>query len=126
MAEEKVTLKNVELQLPAYDLVDKLYSSLSRIIGDKKVTTTNVVLITTNLMQIVEKYPDLHGEQKKTLVVHVLKRFVKDHLDGDGKSAILLFIHMFLPSVIDTIVSVDKKEIAVKMKKGLKACFSCC
>jgi len=124
MDEEKVALKNFEI--PTSDLVDNLYNSLSRIIGDTKVTTTNVVLITTNLMQIVEKYPDLHGKHKNSLIIHVLKRFVKDHLDGDEESTVLIFIDIFLPSVIDTIVSVDKKEIVVKMKKGLKACFSCC
>lgn len=124
--ETKVALKEVELSLPASDSVDRLYESLSRIIGDKKVTTVNIVLIATNLMKIVEKYPDLHGTQKKSLVIHVLKRFVVDHLDGEEESSLILFIDMFLPSVIDTIVSVDKKEIAVKIGKGLKACFPCC
>lgn len=124
--ETKVALKEVELSLPASDSVDRLYESLSRIIGDKKVTTVNIVLIATNLMKIVEKYPDLHGTQKKSLVIHVLKRFVVDHLDGEAESSLILFIDMFLPSVIDTIISVDKKEVAIKIKKGFKACFACC
>jgi len=124
--ETKVALKEVELSLPASDSVDRLYESLSRIIGDKKVTTVNIVLIATNLMKIVEKYPDLHGTQKKSLVIHVLKRFVVDHLDGETESSLILFIDMFLPSVIDTIIFVDKKEVSIKIKKGFKACFSCC
>jgi hypothetical protein len=123
--ETKVTLKDVSLTLPASDLVDRLYNSLFRIIGDKKVSTTNVILIATNLMQIVEKYPEIHGAEKKSLVIHVLKRFVQDHLDDDEETTVILFIDTFLPSVIDTIVSVDKKQISVKMKKGFKSCFSC-
>ena len=124
--ETKVALKEVELSLPASDSVDRLYESLSRIIGDKKVTTVNIVLIATNLMKIVEKYPDLHVTKKKSIVIHVLKRFVVDHLDGEAESSLILFIDMFLPSVIDTIISVDKKEVAIKIKKGFKACFACC
>jgi hypothetical protein len=123
--ETKIFLKDIEISLPSSDTIDKLYESLSHIIGDKKVTTINIVLIATNLMQIVEEYPNLHGTEKKSLVIHVLKRFIVDHLDDKKEHSLLLFIDMFLPSVIDTIISVDKKEVAIKFKKGLKACFSC-
>ena len=123
---ETKTLKDIEISLPTSDLVDKLYDSLSSIIGDQQVTSANIVFIATNLMQIVEKYPSLSGSKKKPLVIHVLKRFVIDHLDGEDESALLLFIDTFLPSVIDSIILIDKKKIIIKIKKGLKACFSCC
>jgi hypothetical protein len=119
-------MADIELFCPGSDNVDRLYESLSKIIGDKKVTTENIVLIATNLMQIVEKYPDLYGQQKKALVIYVLKKFVVDHLDGDAESFLLIFIDTLLPSVINTIIAVDKKEVVIKIKKGLKACFSCC
>ena len=124
--ETKVMLKEVALSLPASESVDRLYESLGRIIKDKKVTTVNIVLIATNLMQIVEQYPNLHGTQKKSLVIHVLKRFAVEHLDGEAESSLLVFIDMFLPSVIDIIIAVDKKEVVVKIKKGFNSCFSCC
>ena len=44
------------------ELTEKLYKYIS-LSGDK-VTPLNVLLITTNLMQIVEKYSKLSGEQK--------------------------------------------------------------
>lgn len=119
------TTPPVEINLPI-EFVNKLYETLIRIIGDKELTTANAVLIATNLMQIVEKYPNISGPQKKELVIYVLKRFVVDHLYGENEQALLLFIDVFLPSVIDTIISVDKKELAIKIRKGLKACFSCC
>jgi len=76
MNDETKTLKEIESSLPASDSVDKLYESLSRIVGDDKITESNIVFIATNLMQIVEKYPSLNGSKKKALVIHVLKRFV--------------------------------------------------
>ena len=52
--ETKISLKDVDIKIPASDLVDRLYNSLSLLVGDKKIITTNIVLIATNLMQIVE------------------------------------------------------------------------
>ena len=76
-------------------------------------------------MQVVETYPKLQGYEKKDLVLQVLRHYVEDHLDGDEESAVLLFIDLFLPSIIDGIISLDKKELVIKVKKGLKACFPC-
>jgi hypothetical protein len=124
--ETKVPLKVVELYVPATKDVDRLYESLSRIIINKKVTTVNIVIIATNLMQIVEKYPNLLGVHKKSLVIYVLKKFVVNNIKGETELSLLLFIDMFLPSVMDIIISVDKKEISVKIGKGLKTFFQCC
>ena len=106
--------------------VDKLYNSLDLLTDDKQLTTLNIVSITTNLMQIVEKYPNTTGPMKKELVMHVLKRFVEDNTDGEDEVALLLlFINTFLPSVIDTIISLDKKELAIKIHNKIKKWFSC-
>ena len=105
--------------------IEKLYASLSIIMKNNKLNTTNILVITTNLMQIVEKYPKISGSQKKTLVVDVLKMFVGKNTDGENKEIILLYINTFLPSVIDTLISVDKKEMKIKTRKLFKKCFSC-
>jgi hypothetical protein len=129
MLKEDRKLKNLHVTIKEtlpLKHVNKLYETLTYIIDKNELSTTNTVLISTNLMQIVEKYPGITGPQKKDLVIHVLKRFVIDHLNGENKQAMLLFIDAFLPSVIDTIISVDKKELAIKIRKGFKACLSCC
>lgn len=118
---------DINIPLKNYtECVDKLYESLKNITEGQKLTTMNVILVSTHLMQIVEKYPNINGSQKKETVIHVLKKLVIDTLDGDDEKALLLFIETFLPSVIDIIIAVDKKELAVKVKKGFKSCFSCC
>ena len=124
MIDETTGLTDVEIITD--DLINKLYESLCMIIANKKVTTINIVMIATNLMQIVEKYPKISGIQKKSLVIQVLKKFVIDQSDGDTENALLLFIDTFLPSVIDTIISVDVKEIVINIKKGVKSFFICC
>tara|TARA_B110000908_G_C10216087_1_gene432887 strand:+ start:1235 stop:1594 length:360 start_codon:yes stop_codon:yes gene_type:complete len=116
--EIKVMLKKTE--------ADQLYDSLVRLIGNNKITTFTVVTITTNMMQVVERYPKLTGTMKKELVTHVIKRFVYDNLGGEDEDSLILFIDKFLPSVIDMIVSIDKKESVIDIRKGFKSCFPCC
>jgi hypothetical protein len=106
-------------------MVNKLYDSLGVITGDVPITTVNVVDFVTCLMKIVETYPELSGKQKKSLVIHVIKKFVTDHLSGEEETRLLMFCDVFLPSYIDTIVAVDKKEIVLKIQKKFKSCFSC-
>jgi hypothetical protein len=108
------------------DLIERIYRSLIKLIGNEKITPLNVVIISTNLMQLVEGYPTLRGLDKKSLVIHILKRVVSDNIDGEIESSLILFIETFLPSVIDTIISVDRKELSVKIKKSFKSCFPMC
>lgn len=117
---------DITIDIPASDAIERLYASISQLVKGKKITTGNAMQIALNLMKIVETYPDFNGSQKKSLVLHVLKLFVKETTDGDDEQALLTFIDIFLPTVIDTIISVDKKEIPVKIKKSLKVCFPCC
>lgn len=125
--EEKLTLKEVDislLQVPIQTM-DEIYTMFLQAIKGNTISVETIVLLSTSLMQIVEKYPSLPGNQKKALVIHLLRRAVNEHVPLEKRSTVVLFINTFLPSVIDTIVSVDRKDISVAIKKGFKSCFSC-
>lgn len=115
--------EDINLILPDKKYVDGLYNTLSK--GDSLVTKENITTIVINLMQLVEKYPDLTGEQKKKLVIHVVKNFIKDKTDNEEEEVLLTFVDIFLPTLIDTLVSVDKKKIVIKLKKTFSSCFPC-
>jgi len=108
---------------PKSHSVDRLYESLYKLVQDKKLTTLTIVSIVTSLMQIVQNYDNITGPEKKLLVTHVLKRFVRDNMDGDEEVVLLNFIDLFLPSIIDTIKSVDNGKIKIKIKKFFKRFF---
>ena len=111
--------------LPA-ETIDKLYTNLSYILKGNKLSTLNVVLISIDLMQIVETYPGLSGYKKKQLIKHVLVKFTNDTLAGDDRIGVLLFINTFLDDVIESIIAIDKKQIIIELKKKTKGFFSCC
>ncbi len=119
----KLTIDNVNI--PKNE-INKLYDSLFIILENRTITTLNIVLIATALMQLVEKSTKLTGIKKKILVTHVLKKYIRDNLEGEEEEAIIIFIDTFLPSVIDTLISIDKKEFAIKIHKGLNICFPFC
>lgn len=66
------------------------------------------------------------GDQKKKLVIHVVKKFIKDKTDNEEEEVLLTFVDIFLPTLIDTLVSIDKKEIVIKLKKTFSSCLPCC
>ena len=125
---ESVSVSSETLQVPS-GAVCTLYEQLKQMIGSGKVTSGNVVTVVVNLMQLVDKYPDLSGHQKKGVILHVLNVVIDEQVDDDEQAGQLkLLVQMTLPTVIDTIVSVDKKELQIKVTKGLKkfcSCFSC-
>lgn len=104
----------------------ELYSIIKRISINDKITKTNVIDICIKLMQLVEKYPNIKGEEKKRIVITVLKQFITDTLIIEEQLALLLFIEQILPSIIDTLISIDKKELTIKIRKGFKSLFTCC
>lgn len=107
------------------EATDKLYNSLCEIVRGKKLTTENTMQVALSLMKFVERYPDLQGSQKKFLVIQVLKRFVKNSMGVDENEDLLTFIDVFLPTVIDSVISVDKKQFVINIKKDLKKCLPC-
>lgn len=110
--EEKVSI--IEL--------NKLNKSLTILVGREKISPTNIIELCTALMKIVEPSKNT-GRYKKELVIHTLKLFVSEKLNTKEGMLIHTFIDTFLPSVIDMIISVDKKRIKITLKNKF---FKCC
>lgn len=101
---------------------DKLYLQLLSIIGINKLTPSSIVIITAQLMQIISTITTMSGIQKKELVISVLNRFIIEKMgDNEESQAVKTIIYATLPTIIDTYVSIDKKELIIK----IKSCWCC-
>lgn len=121
-----MSTKNVQKSLPLTG-TERLYGEVKKIIGNQKLNRSNIVVILLSLMQSVENYKNLTGLQKKTLILDTLNNVINDIIDDEQEAMELkLLVQLTLPSVIDTFISIDKKKIAIKIKKGCKSIFSCC
>jgi len=110
------------------NIVDNLYTSLVGIIGTKTISSTDIVPLAINLMQLVEKYPSLTGDQKKNLVISTFKLFISDTLTSINPvlaQTLTIFIDTFLPSIIDIIISVDSGKVVIAVENDCKK-WCCC
>jgi hypothetical protein len=89
------------------DTFNEVYAHI-KVIHVDKLTPTSVILIMSEVIQLVEKYKNLTGEQKKTTVINVIKRLVNDNLESyseEEKTSIMLVVNTTLPTMIDTLVN---------------------
>lgn len=113
------------------EMIDKLYKELKKIIiyeeETPQITSENIIIIALNLMQIVETYQELKGIEKKQLIINTLKKFVNDEIKDEKpeyKKLLLTIIDTTLPAAIDAFISIDTKQLQIKMKAYLtKCCF---
>ncbi len=58
----------------------------------EKITPTNIIIITSELIQIVEKYNNLTGMQKKMLVINTIKKIVNEQVNTTEEKLALIII----------------------------------
>lgn len=108
--------------------LNEVYKYVKSIYGDN-ITSTNIITITSLLIQIVEKYKTLTGNQKKILVINTIKKLVNDaKINDDDKQILNLIIENTLPTVIDGFIDAingDLKFDKDKSKSILKKIFCC-
>ena len=91
----------------------------------------NIFMILTQIMYIVGSYPSLSGQQKKDIVVDVIRQIVTKYRDTEtGKKIPDHFVKMVLdsvPSLVDILVSVSEGKFNINnVKKCFAKCFPCC
>lgn len=126
METSEIKIVDIRIAFPV-NAVNRLYEEVKVILGAGKINFSNIVAVLLGLMQLVEKYNDVKGLQKKALILDVLNLIIDEQIeDEQEKTNLKLFVGMTLPSVIDTFVSLDKKELSIKLKNTYSKLFSCC
>lgn len=91
--------------------IRELYNS----IYSKNVDSTNIVSYVVLLMKIINSHKTISNIDKKKFVIFVLQKFVELNISNEAEAQILNdFINNILPNVIDTMISLDNKEIIIK------------
>lgn len=89
------------------------------------VSVENLMRIIPELIRHVEMYKNFTGEQKRNMVINMLKHLI-DITDGPGNDEIFdPILKRMVPSIIDTLVEVDKGRLKLTGKKLKKLpCFT--
>lgn len=108
------------------EIFEGLIEQVENIIGDRKLTITNVVGIVGMLIQLVERQHQLAGPDKKQLVIDLLSAVMNRNksFSKDDKEQIMLVIEQFVPPAIDLIISATKGQLLINLKEsGCLPCF---
>lgn len=109
-------------------LIEKLYTRLV-LEMNYELSPSNITIYLINLMQLVESITLMKGHDKKRLVIQVMEYLIMEQVrdDNEYKEQLSLLVKLTIPELIDTIVSIDRKELKIKIKKGAKQIFgNCC
>lgn len=103
--------------------VINVLDQIEDIISEEEITEAVIITICVSAMQFVNHIPKLNGQDKKQVVLLVLKQIVNNHID-DIQQRLVLFhvIDHIIPVTIDTLVNVDKQKIKLHVRNF----FSCC
>jgi hypothetical protein len=111
------------------DGVESLYNHVKSI-HHEKITALNVIYITTELMQLVQKYKELTGTQKKLMVVNVIKKLINSQVDcPEDRLALTIIVDTTLPIVIDNLIDAMKGNLKFDKDKTVsffKKYLCCC
>lgn len=91
---------NIGLHLEAY-LAEQKYDTINM---------SNIISITTRLMQFAEAYKSLDGPRKKQVVVTVIKSHLMK-VAGEPSPELEAFVTFSLPALIDTSISIARRGI---------------
>ena len=108
-------------------LVEKLYTRLV-LEMNFELSPSNVTMYLVTLMQLTESISSLKGQDKKNLVIRVMEYLIMEQIkdDNEYKEQLSLLVKLTLPELIDTLVSIDRKEMKIKIKKGIRHLFESC
>jgi hypothetical protein len=128
MNDNKLKLKigEVTISFPRV-AAERMYEEVKKIIGNGKLSTSNVVRIVISLMQIVETYVDLKGEQKKGVVIeallYIIDQEIKDEIKKEQFKQLVL---VMMPAVVDAFVQLDRSKLKIKKTTTITHLFRFC
>jgi len=115
--------------------LDSLYIYVKSLLGSDKITPLNIIKIINDLMQIVETYKGLTGNQKQMLILNTLKKLVNDQYSDQSttsleieteRALLLMIIDHTAPNIINTLVSAINGDIKFSKSSGCGdgSCFA--
>lgn len=111
------------------NIIDEIYENLRTLIVDRQITYGNILIITTQCMELVEKHKELSGLEKHKIVIEVVKKLVSETKLSEAEAQnINQIVENLVPVAINLIVAASRGKFALNLIKKIKKCklFSCC
>ena len=101
-----------------------LSDTVKSILKGENINLVNISTLLINLMQSVEQINGLTGDQKKDLVIEVIKYTIdKSSIPDDEKQILYIICYTTIPEIINVIISTVNNEF--NLKKIESSCIPC-
>jgi hypothetical protein len=96
------------------DPANILFDQLVMMIQSKTVNVTNIMTVISTAMQLVEQYPALPGDKKKTIVIEIVNKLIAQiPTDDNTRATIQSVADMAMSGMIDLVVGVANGSINI-------------
>jgi hypothetical protein len=104
------------------DNLDRIYASLKHWTdGTKEITSAGLTILVLEVIQLVEKVK-INGAAKKQLALDLVEKLIRESSIED-KENFLMIAKAIVPSMIDSIIDIDKRKITIKTQKKIRSCM---
>lgn len=92
-----------------------IYNKVKLIVTDKEIDKHNMVGLVVCIMEFVEEFPELTGNQKRRIVIQTINTMIDNSncIDTDLKD----FINIIIYPMIDSIILASKSQFIINKKK---------
>lgn len=113
------------------EIVTQVYDKLSSMIGERKFTAVNWVILIPMAMELVETVPHLRGHEKRAIVCELIARLIGEiNMTPEDRVIIMAVVRTSLPTLVDTIVDGVLGKFAINVvehvQEGTRRCFARC
>ena len=125
-----IEIKDIKSKTITTDVIDDVSAFLDITTEYNGLTPQNMILVVTQMMSIVAKYKQLSGNDKKKIVLTLIKNKILELDVEDGvKKIMLIMADEVVPDTIDVLVDISKgrykfKYIPKVIKYMKKLCCS--
>lgn len=112
-------------------IFDAVYDKIKGMIANKEFNLANWVSLVTLSMEVVEVVPNMHGLQKRDLVVDLIAKLVTEiPMSDSDRTLVASLVRTTLPSMIDALVQGSLGQIAInlaaKAEEHVTKCWAKC
>lgn len=114
-----------------HENVDNVCKEIKKILKGEILCSSNLISVLLSCMQFAETFPKLKGYEKQLVILESIRIIIDEQVNDElEKQNMKLLVSLTLPSVIDTFIAIDKRELQIKFKtvctRLLKVISKCC
>jgi hypothetical protein len=123
-----VSLDDIKIGTARRELTDEMVDDLNKVmeftLNEAKLTSLNMLIVVSALMECAANFDELTGRQKKSIVLTFLRLYLKNNPDESQDTELLLtLLDGMVTNAIDVMYLISKKKGIFDKVRKICLCF---